>query len=35
MASFSIESFGVDRLINLSDYDLTELIEYLKTTVKS
>ena len=35
MASFSIESFGVDRLINLSDYDLTERIEYLKTTVKS
>ena len=35
MASFSIESFGVDRLINLSDYDLTESIEYLKTTVKS
>ena len=35
MASFSIESFGVDRLINLSDYDLTERTEYLKTTVKS
>ena len=35
MASFSIESFGVDRLINLSDYDLTERIKYLKTTVKS
>ena len=35
MASFSIESFGVDRLINLSDYDLTERTEYLKTTFKS
>ena len=35
MASFSIESFGVDRLINLSDNDLTERIEYLKTSVKS
>ena len=35
MASFSIESFGVDKLINLSDNDLTERIEYLKTTVKS
>jgi len=35
MASFSIESFGVDRLINLSDYDLTERTEYLKTTVRS
>ena len=35
MASFSIESFGVDRLDSLADQELQDRINYLRDTVKS